>query len=91
MFRDSRGVVHTVSSPDPLEDLPPEGASALAAALLQLFSMDEPIRSAIGRRGRDWVLDHFDAPGVAEQTLRLYGEGAGRDSAPALVPQVDPK
>ncbi len=27
-------MVHTVSSPDPLEDLPPEGASALAAALL---------------------------------------------------------
>lgn len=34
MFRDSRGVVHTVSSPDPLEDLPEEAASALAAALL---------------------------------------------------------
>lgn len=34
MFRDSRGVVHTVTSPDPLEDLPPEAASALASALL---------------------------------------------------------
>ena len=34
MFRDSRGVVHTVSSPDPLEDLPPSAAQALARALL---------------------------------------------------------
>ena len=34
MFRDSRGVVHTVSSADPLEDLPPEAARALQEALL---------------------------------------------------------
>ena len=35
MFRDSRGVVHTVSSADPLEDLPPGAVRALQAALLQ--------------------------------------------------------
>ena len=34
MFRDSRGVVHTVSSPDPLEDLPAEAATVLGRALL---------------------------------------------------------
>ncbi|HUR50807.1 MAG TPA: hypothetical protein VMZ11_01665 [Mycobacteriales bacterium] len=34
MFRDSRGVVHTVSSPDPLTDVPESAASALAGALL---------------------------------------------------------
>ncbi|MGB8649074.1 MAG: hypothetical protein WCD35_00285 [Mycobacteriales bacterium] len=34
MFRDSRGVVHTVSSADPLEDLPEAASSALARALL---------------------------------------------------------
>jgi hypothetical protein len=34
VFRDSRGVVHTVSSADPLEDLPPAAADALARALL---------------------------------------------------------
>lgn len=34
MFRDSRGVVHTISSPDPLEDLPPGVAKALQSALL---------------------------------------------------------
>lgn len=34
MFRDSRGVVHTVSSPDPLADVPAVTAAALARALL---------------------------------------------------------
>ncbi|MGZ4539834.1 MAG: hypothetical protein ACXVXS_12010 [Blastococcus sp.] len=34
MFRDSRGVVHTVSSADPLDDLPVAAASALARTLL---------------------------------------------------------
>src|SRR5450830_362670 len=62
--------------------------AALAAALLRLFSLPEPARCAIGMRGRDWVLGHFNAPGVAEQTLRLYSEIAGRASTPALVPQV---
>ncbi|CAA9318175.1 MAG: hypothetical protein AVDCRST_MAG07-1614 [uncultured Frankineae bacterium] len=35
MFRDSRGVVHTVCSADPMEDLPPGAVRALQAALLQ--------------------------------------------------------
>jgi glycosyltransferase involved in cell wall biosynthesis len=51
--------------------------AALAAALLRLFSMPEPNRATIGRRGRDWVLGHFNAAVVREQTLRLYGEIAG--------------
>ena len=34
MFRDSKGVVHTVSSADPLADLPPGAAAALQQALL---------------------------------------------------------
>ena len=40
MFRDSRGVVHTVSSTDPLEDLPPGAVRALQAALLEPGSTD---------------------------------------------------
>ena len=64
--------------------------TALAAALLRLFSLTEPARNAIGLRGRDWVLDHFNAPAVAEQTLRLYGEISRRENAPALVPQRAP-
>ena len=52
--------------------------AALAAALLRLFSMPEPNRATIGRRGRDWVLGHFNPAIVAEQTLRLYGDIAGQ-------------
>jgi len=35
VFRDSRGVVHTVCSADPLDDLPPDAARALQDALLR--------------------------------------------------------
>jgi hypothetical protein len=35
VFRDSRGVVHTVSSADPLDDLPPDAARALQDAVLR--------------------------------------------------------
>jgi glycosyltransferase involved in cell wall biosynthesis len=63
--------------------------AALAATLLGLFALDDGARNAMGRRGRDWVLGHFDAEGVAAQTLRLYGEIVGCVSAPALVPQTD--
>lgn len=52
--------------------------AALAAALLRLFSMPEPNRATIGRRGREWVLGHFNTAVVAEQTLRLYGKIASQ-------------
>ena len=48
--------------------------SALTGALLRVFAMLEPTRRAIGMRGRDWVLGHFNAPTVAERTLQLYRE-----------------
>jgi glycosyltransferase involved in cell wall biosynthesis len=60
--------------------------SSLAATLLRLFAMPEPTRATIGRRGRDWVLDHFNQPVIAEQTLRLYDEIAGRKKAHARTP-----
>jgi glycosyltransferase involved in cell wall biosynthesis len=47
---------------------------ALAAALLRLFSWPEQTRHAIGLRGRDWVVGHFNAPAVAKQTLALYAQ-----------------
>ena len=67
--------------------------AALAAALLRLFSMPEQNRATIGRRGREWVLEHFNQTIVAEQTLRLYGdiveksrrkENAGQDKIGAI-------
>src|SRR3954471_9075699 len=47
VFRDSRGVVHTVSSADPLQDLPPDAALALQEALLR--PVDGDIGSALER------------------------------------------
>ena len=61
--------------------------AALAATLLRLFSLPEPARRAMGARGRDWVLGHFNAPAVAEQTLRLYDEITARERAPVLAPR----
>jgi len=62
--------------------------AALAATLLRLFSLPEPARRVMGARGRDWVLGHFNAPTVAEQTLRLYDEITGREKAAALAPRL---
>jgi glycosyltransferase involved in cell wall biosynthesis len=55
--------------------------AALAATLVRLFSMSDPIRSAIGARGRAWVLGHFNRSTVTELTLNLYAEVAGRRNA----------
>lgn len=62
MFRDSRGVVHTVSSADPLTDLPPEAAVALQGALLQpgdlgtLLERCEAVRDLLD----DWQTSFFE-------------------------------
>jgi len=45
---------------------------ALALTLMRLFAMPEPLRAAIGRRGREWVLAHCSRSRVAEQTLAAY-------------------
>lgn len=47
MFRDSRGVVHTVCSADPLDDLPPDAARALQDALLR--PVDGDVGNALER------------------------------------------
>jgi glycosyltransferase involved in cell wall biosynthesis len=54
---------------------------ALSTALLRLFSLPEPERTAIGARGRAWVRAHFNAQAAAEPTLQLYAAIAeGRHS-----------
>lgn len=62
--------------------------AALAAALLRLFAMPEPNRATIGRRGREWVLGHFNAETAAEQTLRVYRGVAG---LAVLAEQAEPE
>ncbi len=52
--------------------------AALAAALVSLFSMPDSARRGMGMRGREWVLGHFNAPAVADLTLRLYADVAAR-------------
>ncbi len=47
-------------------------AGALATAVVRLMSMPDPVRRAIGRRGREWVAAHC-APGtVAQELLAVY-------------------
>ncbi len=60
--------------------------AALAAAVLRLFSMPEPNRAAIGLRGREWAIGHFNAAVAAEQMLRVYDAALGRDAVSAENP-----
>jgi glycosyltransferase involved in cell wall biosynthesis len=46
--------------------------AALAAALVRLFSMPPEQQRAIGQRGRNWVISHFDRAAGADLALRLY-------------------
>jgi glycosyltransferase involved in cell wall biosynthesis len=62
--------------------------AALAAALLRLFSMPEPNRATIGRRGREWVLAHFNPDIVAEQTLHLYADIARQTGRPSETVKI---
>ena len=54
--------------------VPANDEAALAAALIRLFSLSDAARNAIGRRGREWVADHFDAAGIERATLALYAD-----------------
>ena len=54
--------------------VPADDDTALAAALIRLFSLTDTVRSGIGRRGREWVATHFEAAAVERATLALYAE-----------------
>jgi glycosyltransferase involved in cell wall biosynthesis len=56
--------------------VPADDDTALAAALIRLFSLSDSARSAIGRRGREWVAGHFDAETVERAMLAIYAETA---------------
>ncbi len=59
--------------------VPADDEAALAAALIRLFSLSDTARAAIGRRGRAWVADHFDADSIERLTLALYADVARRN------------
>ena len=79
MFRDSHGVVHTVSSADPLEDLPPEAARVLQAALLTPGDLGSALERCDAVRGliERWQ-DAFFAALPAEIDLAEEAEWAAR-------------
>jgi glycosyltransferase involved in cell wall biosynthesis len=54
--------------------VPAGDESALAAALIRLFSLADAPRAAIGARGRAWVTTQFDPASIARTTLTLYAE-----------------
>lgn len=54
--------------------VPAGDESALAAALIRLFSLSEAARAAMGARGRVWVATQFDAATVTRATLGLYAD-----------------
>lgn len=56
--------------------IPAGDDSALAAALIRMFSTPEQSRRAIGERGRAWVLAHFDRKVVSAQMLAVYADVA---------------
>ncbi|MPZ39467.1 MAG: glycosyltransferase [Rhizobiales bacterium] len=54
---------------------------ALATAVVRLFSLPAAARTAMGARGRAWVLANFNTAAAAEPTLRLYEEIAAHRRA----------
>jgi glycosyltransferase involved in cell wall biosynthesis len=61
--------------------VPAGDADALAAAMVKVFAMPEPVRRAVGARGRAWVAGNFDPREAAVRMLRIYGDLAGRNPA----------
>ncbi|HWW77592.1 MAG TPA: glycosyltransferase [Pyrinomonadaceae bacterium] len=62
----------------------PGDAEAFADALAHLVA-DEPLRKALGRRGREYVAENYSVGRLVSDVLRLYGElspGGARAPAP---------
>ncbi len=54
--------------------VPAGDESALAAALIRLFSLSDAARAAMGARGRVWVANQFEAGSIARATLAVYAD-----------------
>lgn len=68
--------------------VPARDAVALAAALKKLI-LSAPLRDAMGRRGREMVVNEFSEQIVIDETIGIYQEllGDAAPLAPALAPQ----
>ncbi|MEO0794554.1 MAG: glycosyltransferase [Verrucomicrobiota bacterium] len=65
------------------------GVDPLAKALHQATNISDAERKTMGKRGREWVLDHFTWPGIARDMSDLYRWLCGQGDRPATVDVVD--
>jgi glycosyltransferase involved in cell wall biosynthesis len=72
------------SSYDPVRDaragfsVPPDDPEALAVAFEKLVALSPEERLEMGRRGRQYLLEHHDIPGLADRLLTAFGAPASR-------------
>jgi poly(glycerol-phosphate) alpha-glucosyltransferase len=59
--------------------------SSIASGLLQLFSLSDSERAALGNRGRNLVQEKYRWPAIATQMLRVYEWVLGGGTAPECV------
>ncbi len=57
--------------------VPPASAEALARAVIDLLE-DHPRREAMGRAGRDWVIERFSTDRMVDETLAIYRDVLSR-------------
>ena len=65
-------LVDLALEPGTFEPTDPAAFSASLAAAINQLARDPELRTAMGRRGRQRVLDHFSWDAIAETTLGLY-------------------
>lgn len=58
--------------------VPPEDPGALAEALEELLALPADERAAMGRAGREWVLEHCSVDGETDKLAQLLAPFAGR-------------
>lgn len=61
------------------------GRASIREALDKMMSLPASERYAMGRRGRNWILQDFQWPVLAEQHHRLYGWLLGQGDKPEFV------
>ena len=75
------------SSYDPVTEakcgftVPPEDPAALAAAVERMADLDVAERLEMGRRGREWLLEHHHIPALAERLLAVFESAPGGAAA----------
>lgn len=60
-------------SPGTFEPADPEAFSSALAVAINRLVRDPELRTEMGRRGRERVLEHFSWDAIAETTINLYG------------------